>query len=133
MLAERRLLGVAETARNPGHVPLDGLALGRRRRRRRNRLLRRRRGGGREFGLRVGVGRRVAGDRVLELTHPVPERLPHFRKALAAEEEKCDREDDDDVPGLEESTTHESYESSGFPGGRTARCTVSLDWLRWAG
>src|SRR5207248_2870280 len=73
---------------------LDGLALGRRRRRRRRRRL-----GGRELRRRVGVGRGVARDRVLELAHAGPERLPDLRQALAAEQEESDQEEQDDVPG----------------------------------
>src|SRR4051794_25430752 len=96
VLAERRLLGVAETARKPRHVPLDGLALGLGRRRRRRddgRLCRR------ELGLRLGVGLRVAGDRILELAHPVPERLADLGQPLAAEEQQRDQKEQDDVPG----------------------------------
>src|SRR6476659_6283852 len=76
---------------------LDGLALGRRCRRRRCRRLQPL--GGRELGLRIVVGWRVAGDCILELAHPVPERLPDLRQPLAAEEEQRDQEEEDDVPG----------------------------------
>src|ERR1700754_3133691 len=100
---------------------LDGLALGRRRRRRRLSHGRLR---GRELGRRVR-GLRVAGDRVLELAHPVPERFPDLRQPLTAEQEQRDREEDDDVPGLQ--VTHVSTESSAFAGTWTGRRTLSLD------
>src|SRR4029079_574021 len=100
---------------SPVMSSLDGLALGRRRRGGRHRRV----GGrelGRKLGLRVGRRRRGAGDRVLELAHPVPQRLAHFRQPLAAEEQQRDHEEQDDVPGSLE-VPHECFESSRFPQG----------------
>src|SRR2546423_11183625 len=93
---------------------LDGLALGRRCRRRRCRRLRRL--GGRKLRRGVVV-RGVARYGVLELAHPVSERLADLRQPLAAEEEQRDQEKQDNVPGSLE-VPHEFYESSAFLLGR---------------
>src|SRR6478609_6019351 len=105
---------------SPAMSLLDGLALGRRCRRRR-------RLGGRKLRLRDVVVRGVARYGVLELAHPVSERLADLRQPLAAEEEQRDQEKQDDVPGSLE-VPHESYESSAFLSGfaRTGRPTESV-------
>src|SRR5580765_8237801 len=96
---------------SPAMSLLDGLALGRRCRRRRCRRLRRL--GGRKLGLHDVVVRGVARYGVLELAHPVSERLADLRQPLAAEEEQRDQEKQDNVPGSLE-VPHEFYESSAF-------------------
>src|SRR5262245_22220852 len=110
---------------------LDGLALGRRRRRRRRRRSSRRLCG-RKLRLRLGLVRgRVAGNGVLELAHPVPERLPDLREPLAAEEQQRDQGEKDDVPGSLEIPHVQRVARFSSTRARTER--VSLDWFALVG
>jgi hypothetical protein len=67
----------------------------------------------------------VAGNGVLELAHPVPERLPDLREPLAAEEQQRDQEEQDDVPGSLE--IPHAQRVAGFFLSRARTETVSLD------
>ena len=89
VLDERRLLAVPKAAGNPHALLLGGrvVAAGGRRD---ARLF-----GRRQLGARGLV---VAGDRVLELAHPLAERPPHLRQPFRAEDEQHDEENEQQLP-----------------------------------
>jgi hypothetical protein len=89
MLDERSLLTVAKTPREP-HLRLGSC-----------RLVAARAGGNRSLFLRRRELDRLvvlAGDRVFELTHPLPQRTTHLGQPLWAEDEQHDEEQDEDLP-----------------------------------
>src|SRR6185437_12089081 len=102
------------------------LVLGRRRRRRCDRGL-----GGRELGLRLGS--RVTRHRVLELAHTRAERAPDLRQSFATEQQQRDQEEEDDVPGLRESSHGGQRSAFLLARGEEARALARLVRVGWAG
>src|SRR5262249_1496463 len=98
MLDERRLFAVGEAPRQALHDVLDGVVLA----------------GGGAARDRDGLNRRrsrqlrllmlltllvvVAGDRALELAHPLAKRAAHLRQPLRPEDEEHDEREDEQLP-----------------------------------